>query len=87
MPTDEPLVRGECGASITPGGVFSFDRQIEGIRQSSLGGMWNPSYFNYGIAIHGALNVPLQPASHGCIRVPSGNAEATAADMRAQLSR
>jgi hypothetical protein len=27
-------------------------------------------YFNYGIAVHGALNVPLQPASHGCIRIP-----------------
>jgi hypothetical protein len=27
-------------------------------------------YFNYGIAIHGARNVPLQPASHGCIRIP-----------------
>jgi hypothetical protein len=66
----EDLVRGECGVSNTPGGVFTFYRQIEGIRQSSLGGMWNPSYFNYGIAIHGALNVPLQGASHGCIRVP-----------------
>jgi hypothetical protein len=32
--------------------------------------MWNPVYFNYGIAIHGALNVPLEPASHGCIRIP-----------------
>jgi peptidoglycan hydrolase-like protein with peptidoglycan-binding domain len=66
----EPLVRGECGKSITPGGVFSFYRQVEGVRESSLGGMWNPVYFNYGIAIHGAMNVPLQPASHGCIRIP-----------------
>jgi len=41
-----------------------------GIRQSALGGMYDPVYFNYGIAIHGALNVPLQPASHGCIRIP-----------------
>jgi hypothetical protein len=32
--------------------------------------MWNPVYFNYGIAIHGALSVPLEPASHGCIRIP-----------------
>ena len=69
-PSDEPLVRGECGKSITPGGVFTVHREVEGIRQSSLGGMWDPVYFNYGIAIHGALNVPLQPASHGCIRVP-----------------
>lgn len=67
---EDPLVRGECGVSFTPGGVFTFYRQVEGLRQSSLGGMWNPMYFNYGIAIHGALNVPLQPASHGCIRIP-----------------
>jgi peptidoglycan hydrolase-like protein with peptidoglycan-binding domain len=67
---EEPLVRGECGLSLTPGGVYKFYRQVEGIRDSSLGSMWNPVYFNYGIAIHGALNVPLQPASHGCIRIP-----------------
>jgi peptidoglycan hydrolase-like protein with peptidoglycan-binding domain len=67
---EDPLVRGECGKSITPGGVFHFYREVEGIRQSSLGGMWNPVYLNYGIAVHGALNVPLQPASHGCIRIP-----------------
>jgi hypothetical protein len=67
---EEPIVRGECGRSNTPGGVFEFYRQVEGIRDSALGSMWNPVYFNYGIAIHGALNVPLQPASHGCIRIP-----------------
>jgi hypothetical protein len=66
----EPLKRGECGRSNTPGGVFEFYRRVEGVRESALGGMWNPVYFNYGIAIHGALNVPLQPASHGCIRIP-----------------
>ena len=43
---------------------------VEGVRQGSLGGMWDPVYFNYGIAVHGALNVPLHPASHGCIRIP-----------------
>jgi len=69
-PSDEPLVRGECGVSLTPGGIFEVHREVEGIRQGSLGGMWDPVYFNYGIAIHGALNVPLQPASHGCIRIP-----------------
>ena len=69
-PGDEPLVRGECGRSFTPGGVFNFTRRVEGVRQSSLGGMWDPVYFNYGIAVHGALNVPLHPASHGCIRIP-----------------
>ena len=66
----EPLKRGECGVSVTPGGVFEYYRRVEGVRQSALGGMWNPVYFNYGIAIHGALTVPLEPASHGCIRIP-----------------
>lgn len=59
----EPIVRGEIGVSYTPGGVFTYDRMIEGLRQSALGGLWNPAYFNYGIAIHGAINVPLYPAS------------------------
>lgn len=67
---EEPIVRGECGISNTPGGVFEYYRRVEGIRDSALGSMWNPVYFNYGIAIHGAQNVPLQPASHGCIRIP-----------------
>lgn len=67
---EEAIIRGECGISNTPGGVFEFYRQVEGIRDSALGSMWNPMYFNYGIAIHGAQNVPLQPASHGCIRIP-----------------
>jgi len=66
----EPSKRGEIGVSITPGGVFEYDRMIDGLRESALGTLWNPAYFNYGIAIHGALNVPLQPASHGCIRLP-----------------
>ncbi len=65
-----PLKKGECGLSTTPGGVFRYYRRVAGVRESALGGMWNPVYFNYGIAIHGALNVPLHPASHGCIRIP-----------------
>jgi hypothetical protein len=66
---EEPVERDECGISYTPGGVFKFNRRYEGNRQSPLGGMFNPVYFNYGIAVHGAKNVPLQPASHGCIRI------------------
>jgi L,D-transpeptidase catalytic domain/Putative peptidoglycan binding domain len=66
----EPITRGEIGISVTPGGVYTYDRFVDGIRDSALGSMWNPAYFNYGIAIHGALNVPTYPASHGCIRVP-----------------
>jgi peptidoglycan hydrolase-like protein with peptidoglycan-binding domain len=62
--------KGICGKSITPGGVFSFNRRRAGWREGELGRMWNPVYFNYGIAVHGAGNVPSYPASHGCVRIP-----------------
>jgi hypothetical protein len=71
----EPLKRGECGRSITPGGVYQYHRRVQGRRESALGGMLNPVYFNFGIAVHGATNVPLQPASHGCIRIPNDVSE------------
>jgi Putative peptidoglycan binding domain/L,D-transpeptidase catalytic domain len=67
----EPLTRLEQGLSITPGGVYEYDRLVKGRRESALGGMLNPVYFNYGIAVHGAFQVPPYPASHGCIRIPN----------------
>ena len=33
-----------------------------------LGNMYKPIYFKDGKAVHGALNVPPLPASHGCVR-------------------
>ena len=69
LPLDEPIEEKRCGVSYTPGGVFRFTRAVEGRRVSALGGMYNPIYFNYGIAMHGAENVPNEPASHGCIRM------------------
>ena len=66
----EPIEEGWCGLSWTPGGVFKYYRMVLGRRESQLGGMYNPVYFNYGIAVHGAHEVPDFPASHGCIRIP-----------------
>jgi hypothetical protein len=66
---DPPEEKAVCGVSYTPGGVFRFQRQVSGDRVGALGRMFNPIYFNYGIAMHGAGNVPLAPASHGCIRM------------------
>ena len=74
-PLEEPVERDECGRSHTPGGVFKFNRRYDGVRQSPLGGLYNPVYFNYGIAVHGAQNVPLHPASHGCVRIHMALAE------------
>jgi peptidoglycan hydrolase-like protein with peptidoglycan-binding domain len=63
---------GHSGSSVTPLGDFVISRRINGWRESSLdiGRLYNPLYFNGGIALHGALSVPLYPASHGCIRLP-----------------
>ena len=52
----EPLKRGRVRHLRTrPAACSSYYRRVEGVRESALGGMWNPVYFNYGIAIHGAL--------------------------------
>ena len=64
-----------CGVAVTPGGVFHFERRVSGWRESKLGRLYNPVYFNYGIAIHGATNVPKRPASRGCVRIPMHIAE------------
>ncbi len=69
-PLEEKITKAMCAEAKTPGGVFRFTRRYEGNRVGPLGGMWNPVYFNYGIAVHGAKNVPDTPASHGCIRIP-----------------
>ena len=68
--TDAAAARASAACRPRPAACTATTGGSTGVRQSALGGMWNPVYFNYGIAIHGALNVPLQPASHGCIRIP-----------------
>lgn len=65
---------GECGLAETPPGAFRVSRRISGWRTSSLGRLFNPLYFNEGIAIHGFPTVPPQPASHGCVRIPMSSA-------------
>jgi peptidoglycan hydrolase-like protein with peptidoglycan-binding domain len=61
---------GRCGLSKTPGGVYKFYRRQSDWWEGSLGRMFNPVYFNYGIAVHGMTSVPNYPASHGCVRIP-----------------
>lgn len=63
-------VDGECDVAVTPGGSFKVNRKIRGLRVSRLGELYNPLYFNGGIAMHGSGSVPAYPASHGCVRVP-----------------
>ncbi len=63
-------VDGECARAVTPGGSYKVFFRRTGWRISRLGKLYNPLYFNGGIAIHGAPSVPGYPASHGCVRIP-----------------
>jgi len=58
------------GDAVTPLGRFQVNREKpEGWWEGELGKLYRPKYFNGGIAVHGASNVPAYPASHGCVRV------------------
>ncbi|WP_214413664.1 L,D-transpeptidase family protein [Sphaerisporangium fuscum] len=59
-----------CGSARTPTGDYKTTWRRSGWHTSYLGRLYNPIFFNGGIALHGALSVPLYPASHGCVRLP-----------------
>jgi len=60
----------------TPPGAFSVFRKEEN-SWSVPYQVWLPwaSYFNGGIAFHEYPDVPPQPASHGCVRIPAPEAK------------
>lgn len=64
-----------CGSARTPTGNYRTTWRRDGWHKSYLGELYNPIFFNGGIAFHGALSVPLHPASHGCVRLPMNVAE------------
>ncbi|MFC9976060.1 peptidoglycan-binding protein [Spirillospora sp. NPDC127200] len=64
-----------CRYATTGTGDFRTGRRASGWEVSPLGRLYNPIYFNGGIAFHGALDVPRHPASHGCVRMPMHIAE------------
>ena len=58
------------GDAQTPDGIFKINREVEkGWRTGDLGDIYRPKYFNKGIGLHGAYQVPNYPASHGCVRM------------------
>jgi hypothetical protein len=67
---------GGCGYAITPTGNFKTTVFMPGWVTVPLGQMYNPVFFiRTSYAIHGSESVPLQPASHGCVRIPMDIAE------------
>jgi peptidoglycan hydrolase-like protein with peptidoglycan-binding domain len=59
-----------CENAYTPSGKYAYTRYVDGWDKSPLGQLYNPFYFNGGIAVHGYPSVPTSPASHGCVRIP-----------------
>ena len=62
---------GTCGPALTPDGNYRARLFEAGWLRVPLGRMYNPVFFiGSNFAIHGDIPIPLQPASHGCVRVP-----------------
>ncbi|HEX2042632.1 MAG TPA: L,D-transpeptidase family protein [Acidimicrobiales bacterium] len=66
---------GWCRRAITRVGSFAVYTTARGWQKSPLGRLYNPLYFDGGIAVHGSQSVPASPASHGCVRIPMAAAE------------
>jgi hypothetical protein len=62
---------GGCSYAITPTGNFRTTVYMPGWVKVPLGEMYNPVFFISTVfAIHGDTDVPVNPVSHGCIRIP-----------------
>ncbi len=62
---------GTCGPALTPDGNYRAHWFAAGWLHVPLGRMYNPVFFiGANFAIHGDVPIPLQPASHGCVRIP-----------------
>jgi peptidoglycan hydrolase-like protein with peptidoglycan-binding domain len=62
-------------ATPTPPGTFRvFRKELKSWSVPFQSWLPYASYFNAGIAFHAYADVPAQPASHGCVRVPSTDA-------------
>jgi peptidoglycan hydrolase-like protein with peptidoglycan-binding domain len=62
---------GGCGYATTPTGTYHTTVYMRGWVTVPLGQMYNPVFFiGTAYAIHGDTDVPVNPVSHGCVRVP-----------------
>jgi hypothetical protein len=68
---DKPFVdEGETSIAYTPRGRFLvYDKEVVW-GKGPVGSVYYANFISGGVAIHGSPSVPIQPASHGCIRIP-----------------
>lgn len=68
---DKPFkAEGQMSIAYTPRGRFVVYDKTYGWENGDIGSVYYANYISGGVAIHGYLSVPTQPASHGCIRIP-----------------
>ena len=67
----EPFIEeGQTSIAYTPRGRFLVYQKEVGWQGGLLGSVYYANYISGAVAIHGSRSVPIQPASHGCIRIP-----------------
>ncbi len=64
------VAESETSVAHTPRGRFLVYDKVDGWEKTPPNSMYYSNYISGGVAIHGSPNVPVQPASHGCIRIP-----------------
>lgn len=68
---DKPFMdEGQTSIAYTPRGRFIVYDKGFGWQTGPLGSVYYANYISGGVAIHGSRSVPIEPASHGCIRIP-----------------
>ena len=67
---NEFMSDGQKSVAYTPRGRFVVYDKSFGWENGQLGSVYYANYISGGVAIHGYLSVPNEPASHGCIRIP-----------------
>lgn len=69
--SDKPFAEeGQTSIAHTPRGRFVVYDKVTGWEKGRSSAMYYSNYISGGVAIHGYTTVPIQPASHGCIRIP-----------------
>jgi N-acetylmuramoyl-L-alanine amidase len=67
----KPFVdEGQESIAHTPRGRFLVYDKVVGWETGRNSSMYYSNYISGGVAIHGFRTVPIQPESHGCIRIP-----------------
>jgi lipoprotein-anchoring transpeptidase ErfK/SrfK len=67
----KPFVEeGQTSIAHTPRGRFLVYDKVVGWEKGPFRSMYYSNYISGGVAIHGWPAVPIQPESHGCIRIP-----------------